>query len=733
MLSKQAFVLTQLLGPNDPTVQSLVWAANNPEMQQTAEELLEGLARSRGLDPQNPPAFGLPVGLSPSDYPVGRAKCGELLGDEIGPSDQDLTGHGGVFGVSGLGKTTVINLILLGFTKGPNARSDNTFLVLAPHDEYRNLLPLFSRDELLWLEPDDLAINPLEVPMDSQGRRVMSPDKWAGNIRGLLRLAWLNEPSLNLCHKKLIELYEEQHVFDTAGDYPSVSDLVAALERQKEPPGSDGARAREKVLDRLCAIRSMLPGLDVRRSRNIHGLFGRRSAILDLAQTSDLALPLLFNLLVLILECAFNQMPGEPTRHILVVEEASLLLGGQIRERTADLNESRGLSVLRSLRKAGFSGWIVNQLVSDLDAAVVGNLSSVCCLRLVQNRCIAQAASTLGLQPWQQRELALLPAREAIVRLSRHPGAIHLAVNDAINILPDPRCAPSREEARSRSKPVLDSIPFVPGPSPDRIHSGVGNATSATTQITVPPPKPKPSCAACQTVGVTLDRDEHKDMEAICEEPADGVLDRCDRVRMTREEESVARRALINMGLVRCAGSVGRSRLLFEPTSGKGTAWAASHAIAIPAYHGGIVHEFCRRKTEQRLARIFPGAKFLHRDTGQPGGVRPDSLIILPGTDGQRLAIQVVVANQPEREAINLLKLCGITPDTGGQNVAANGAGWIDRVLSVAINKRVQASVESAVGELNGGQLPDKLTFIDMESVLRPSSDLASILQKDVS
>ena len=728
MLSKNGWILSQILGSQNPTVESLVWAAQNSEMQQTAEELLEGLARSRGVDPQNPPAFGLPVGLSPSDYPVGWAKCGELLGDEVGPSDQDLLGHGGVFGVSGLGKTTLIKLILIGFTKGPSARRDNTFWVFAQHDEYRDLLPLFSPEELLWLEPDDLAINPLEVPKDCLGRPAMSPDKWAANIRGWLRLAWLNEPSLNKCHNQLLELYEERRVFDGGDDSPCVTDLITSLERQKERPGSDGARAKEKLLDRLCAIRSMLPGLDVRRSRSIHELFGRRSVILDLSLTNDLALPLLFNFLVLILQCAFHQIPGEPTRRILVMEEASSFLGGQIRERTADLNESRGLSVLRSLRKAGFSGWIVNQLVSDLDPAVVGNLSSLICLRLVQNRCIAQAASTLGLQPWQQRELALLPAREAIVRLSRHPRAIHLAVSDASNILPDPRYTPSREEARARTEPVLDLIPFVPGPSPDRTHVSVENSAPATAPAARPAPEPKPNCAACEAMGITLDRDQHKLMEATCEEPADGVLDRCDKVRMPREEESVVRRSLMNMGLVTEAGSVGKNRLLFEPSSEKGTQWAALHAIAIPAYHGGLIHEFCRKKTEQRLATLFPGAKFLHRDTGQPGGVRPDSLVIVPGAEGQRLVIQVVVGNKPEREAAALLKLCGAGPEPGRDDMSPNGAGWIDRVLSVAITKRVQKSLERALRQINGGELPAKLGLLDIECVLDTSYDLASVL-----
>lgn len=458
----QTHILAELLGPQDPTVQSLLWAANDPDMQQTAKELLEGLARSRGLDPQNPPAFGLPVGISVGDYLIGRPKCGATFGDEMGPTNDDLKGHIGVFGVTRMGKTSLLKPLLLSFTKGPGARPDSTFIVLDANDEYRDLSLFFSPDQFIWLTPDDLEINLLEVPTDPDGRRVMSPQQWIGRLREALRVLYVNDPTLNKFEDSLLRLYQERGVLAGGDDHPSISDLTEVLEREVAPPRSDRERAREKVIDRLRAIRSMLPGLDVRRSRNIHELFGHRCVCLNMAETSDVAIPFLFNVLVMILESAFRVSPLEPVRCVLLMEEAHRYLGSETYKRTGDLMESRGLAVLRSLRKAGFSGWVVTQLVSDLDRAVIGNLSSIICFRLVRSRCIAEAASALGLKPWQQRELAILPAREAIVRFSRHPGAIHLAVNDVSNVLPDPRYAPTREEARARSKPTLDVIPFVP-------------------------------------------------------------------------------------------------------------------------------------------------------------------------------------------------------------------------------------------------------------------------------
>ena len=314
-----------------------------------------------------------------------------------------------------------------------NSNQENTFTVLDSHGEYRDLLPFYSPDELIWMEADDLMLNPLEVPVDADGNRVMSPYKWVDQLKELLRLRWLNDPSVDKFGKTLIKLYRDRGILTDGDDYPSFSDLLLALQRENLPRGSDAAKANEKICSRVASTRSMLPGLDVRRSRNAHDLFCKHSVILDLVETRDTALPFLFNFLVMLFEASFRAEPGEPIRHLLVIEEAHALLGGQLDKRTADLKETAGTGILRFLRKTGFCGIIVNQLF-DLSPAVIGNLSSIICFRLLQRSCVSKAASALGLASWQERELALLPDREAIVRVSRHPEVIHLAVEDINNV-----------------------------------------------------------------------------------------------------------------------------------------------------------------------------------------------------------------------------------------------------------------------------------------------------------
>jgi len=108
--------LCDLLGQDDPEVVCLRSAAAVPGMEDAAFGLLEALARERGIDPTHPPAFGMPHDLSPSDYPLGKARCGSMVGQDVGLSKNDLQGGGiGVFGISGTGKTTTVKLLLLSF------------------------------------------------------------------------------------------------------------------------------------------------------------------------------------------------------------------------------------------------------------------------------------------------------------------------------------------------------------------------------------------------------------------------------------------------------------------------------------------------------------------------------------------------------------------------------------------------------------------------------------------
>ena len=123
-----------------------------------------------------------------------------------------MPGHIAILGQTGTGKTTIVKLLLLEFTRrsGPKWGRGRTFFVWDARGEYIDLPRYFPPGEVLWLEADDLGLNPFEVPMGSDGRRVMSPEQWIGNIREWLRIFWLNEPSLNLMCEILRDEYQQR-------------------------------------------------------------------------------------------------------------------------------------------------------------------------------------------------------------------------------------------------------------------------------------------------------------------------------------------------------------------------------------------------------------------------------------------------------------------------------------------------------------------------------------------
>lgn len=117
MLDKESYILVEVLGRDDPKVQSLIWAAKDPSRRDAVRNMLRNLVRQRGWDPDDPPKFALPRDISESDYVVGTAMSSDVLGKEVGPSDVDLHSHIGIFGMTSTGKSTLVKLLLLEFTK----------------------------------------------------------------------------------------------------------------------------------------------------------------------------------------------------------------------------------------------------------------------------------------------------------------------------------------------------------------------------------------------------------------------------------------------------------------------------------------------------------------------------------------------------------------------------------------------------------------------------------------
>jgi len=618
MLGRDDNILVELLGRDSPPVRALIAAANSG---MNVSEMLRSMARQEGLNPDDPPRFILPYGISPSDFPLGSAMSGDVIGPAVGPAEVDLTSHLGIFGMTGTGKTTLLKLFLMSFamTRTPIRGLERTFIVLDMHGEFRDIVMGYPPGELIWMTADEVGLNPFEVPRGENGERVMPPDKWLNNLRELLRELWLNEPSLNEGSRILWGMYQQSGVLNGGSDYPSISDFIEKLRGMDTPRNSDCARAREKLLDRFESLRAQLPGLDVHQSRDFSTLL-RKSLIIDLSQTKDIALPVLFTLIVTLLREVFRSDDAPEIRRAFAIEEGHSVLGGQIDRRSADLKEGRSTAVLRDLRKTGTCGVVVSQLISDIASAVLGNLGSVISFRQGHHFCVRQAAATLNLTQLQEPELPRLPNRRAIARFSRYGDPIDLAIPDArdvgVGMLPRPSIA----EARNRSKAALDAIPYVKRRAP-------------------PPPTPwvldpagPPRAQTQPSPGNGLLPEEMRLLVQVAERPWELIETRMDSLGLDRETEGEIRSRLETKGLIESAGTVGARHKLFDLT-GRGREVCHKGGITLPQGNTGkgkVAHQCIVEYTQRTLGMLSTRFRFQRSGVSfSTRGVQPDVLLLV--------------------------------------------------------------------------------------------------------
>jgi hypothetical protein len=577
----------------------------------------------------------------------------------------------------------------------------HTFMVIDVGDEYRDLLPLYAPDELIWMTADDLGLNIFEVPRGEDGRRVMPPEKWINN-REMLRMFWLNEPSLNLACEILREDYERRGVLAGGDEYPSLSDVIEVLRLLSPRPNSDRARARDKLLDRLESLRAMLPGLDVQRSRDFRKLMDR-SIILDVSDVKDVALPVLFTFLVTLLREVYRSESVCGITRMLVMEEAHTYLSGATDKRTSDLKESTPSGVLRDLRKSGGGtcGVVVSQLIPDVSPSVRGNLGSVISLKQGNRESVRQAAGSLNLKPWQEDEIAKLPDRHAIARLSRYGDPVYFAVKDARALGLGVSPTPSREEARERSRPILEAIPFVKGEeTPQRLALEGGGKEAGSEAAKESELRPR----------------EKRVFARICERPWELIDDRKDALGLDRESEGAARDTLEVRGLTGFAGVVGARYRLVDLTA-RGRAFAAERGLTVAKLgKGSLVHESIIEYTQQSLERYSPLFRFQRVGISSTTlGVQPDLLVLT--LSGGRIPVQICYRNQPKDEAEKLMKLHDLALLDVGD------ADKVDRVLMVAVNRRHRAAIEKALRAKNGGKMPSRMVMTDFDMIRDPAFD----------
>lgn len=271
---------------------------------------------------------------------------------------------------------------------------------------------------------------------------------------------------------------------------------------------------------------------------------------------------------------------------------------------------------------------------------------------------------------------------------------------------------PSREEARERSRPVLEAIPYVKDSEPAPVEAGV-----AQTDGGVAAPQPEEG----------LQPREMKVFARICERPWELIEDRMDVLGLDRESEGDARDKLDLRGLIGFAGTVGARRRLFELTP-RGRAFTEAQGMVVARVGGaagGAVHQAIIEYTQRSLGRHSSGFRFIRAGASSTlAGVQADLLVVT--TEGGRIPVQASYRNQPVDEAAALMKLHDLAL------LERTDPNKVDFVIAVCASKRHEAAIKRALEERNGGRMPGRLALLDFDTVIDAAFDWVSLFEMSI-
>jgi hypothetical protein len=204
-------------------------------------------------------------------------------------------------------------------------------------------------------------------------------------------------------------------------------------------------------------------------------------------------------------------------------------------------------------------------------------------------------------------------------------------------------------------------------------------------------------------------------MVRICQEPAEPIEQRCEKLQMDRPREFRARAELDGRGLIhQVKQTIGGKTKFFEPTS-KGIEWAQKRNIHVKKFKSGIVHEYLLCQVERRIGQI--GSQWrLQRNSsvGRDQGLQPDLLVL--GPDGKRIIIEICCSNF-DYDARNVLIEAGIP--------------GIDLVVAITPDKGSLKSLTKTLtnnAELFSGNWQESVVTLDPAQCLSDEFDWAAIL-----
>lgn len=422
--------------------------------------LIAGLPKKDviGLELREEVEFGLnfPQIVDSESLVLGKLmQSGNITNKNVGIANSNLDKHIFITGVTGSGKTTTCQNILI--------QSNLPFLVIEPaKTEYRILKEKYDDLLIFTLGKDTVApfrLNPFEFfPHESITSRV---DMIKASIEAAFdmeaAIPQIIESAIYECYKEKgwniatnqNEIYGENAFDDGIYSFPTLEDLVKKVEEVVKKQGFDERLKNDYIGSIRARLNGLLVGskgfmLNTKRSIDFRKLLNQRVVleIEEIRNGSEKSLVMGFVLSNVIEAIKANFIASSKkngVRHIILIEEAHRLLS---KFQAGDSpNKKQGVEVfadmLAEIRKYGECLMIADQIPNKLTPEVLKNTNTKIVHRLFAEDDKEAIANTMALEEEQKEFLSKLDAGVAVVFSGGFNKAIATKISQASNTTSD--------------------------------------------------------------------------------------------------------------------------------------------------------------------------------------------------------------------------------------------------------------------------------------------------------
>ncbi|ECK1947545.1 ATP-binding protein [Campylobacter lari] len=378
-------------------------------------------------------------------------QSGNITNKEVSINKFELDKHIFITGITGSGKTTTCQNILI--------NSNKPFLVIEPaKTEYRILKNIYDDLLIFTLGNDTLSpfrLNPFEFfPHESITSRV---DMIKASIEAAFdmeaAIPQIIESAIYECYKdkgwnistNKNEIYEESAFDEGVYSFPTLQDLIEKIEDVVKTQGFDERLKNDYIGSIKARLNGLLVGskgfmLNTKRSIDFRKLLDKK-VVFELEEIRNgneksLVMGFILTNFVEAIKANFKTSQNKHgLKHILLIEEAHRLLSKY--EAGDSLNKKQGVEVftdmLAEIRKYGECLMIADQIPNKLTPEVLKNTNTKIVHRIFAADDKKAIANTIALEDEQAEFLSKLDIGTAIVFSGGFSKAVAVKINQSSN------------------------------------------------------------------------------------------------------------------------------------------------------------------------------------------------------------------------------------------------------------------------------------------------------------